>query len=94
MFSLQFELLQCSEFDLMLFKEISYLANLQVLLLDNNKLSTIPAGVLEMHQLQELSLNDNLIREVPVAVQRLTSLRILSMARNQIDGVLPMEVAH
>jgi Leucine-rich repeat (LRR) protein len=73
-------------------KEISYLANLQVLILDNNMLNIFPEVVLEMPHLAELSLNDNKIQEIPVGIQKLTNLKMLSIAGNRISGVLPIEV--
>jgi len=59
---------------------------LQILLLDGNKLSEIPA--LKMQRLVELSLNYNMIRHVPSkSLLHLMSLKKLSLRGNNIENI-------
>lgn len=62
------------------------LPSVRRLLLDDNRLTTIPRGVLRCHRLQVLSVERNLIRDVPDDIGQLEELTTLSLAGN--DGVV------
>ena len=68
-------------------------ANITNLYLGSNKLSTFPAGLLQMTQLQCLHLEKNQLKTLPPEIHRLRELRELDVSGNELVE-LPRELGH
>ncbi|XP_068432217.1 leucine-rich repeat-containing protein 69 isoform X1 [Clinocottus analis] len=68
---------------------ISGIANLSVLLLNNNSIDRLPAELRALRCLAELNLGNNALKEVPAVLGHLESLKKLYLFSNQIKAVPP-----
>lgn len=63
----------------------------QMLILGNNDIKVIPAGIGKLSNLQHLSLNNNQIKVIPSEIGQLSNLQILNLRNNMIT-VIPSEI--
>lgn len=56
----------------------------QVLALDGNRISQVPAAIGQLSRLESLALSDNLLTELPPALGRLPRLRQLLVSQNRL----------
>lgn len=63
----------------------------QVLALDGNRISQLPASIGQLSRLESLALSDNLLTELPPALGRLARLRQLLVSQNRLAR-LPHEL--
>lgn len=64
---------------------------LQVLLLSNNKLTSLPKEIGKMSLLTELDASGNQITQLPMTIGDLFNLRALNLKNNQL-GLLPLRM--
>ncbi len=71
-------------------EDIFKLKELRYLILDSNKISSIPPQIAELHKLKCLSFSTNNIKELPSEIGSLSELRYFYVDHNQLS-VLPPE---
>jgi hypothetical protein len=71
--------------------EISQLAQLQTLYLQDNQLTVLPLEIGQLTQLQVLNLYDNQLSALPPEIGQLTQLEVLYLGNNQLT-TLPRSV--
>lgn len=69
--------------------EIFKLKQLRILILDSNKILTIPNRINELENLLYLSIGNNSINEIPLTLGNLTKLRFLYLNNNNISFLPP-----
>jgi len=74
--------------------EIGDLENLEELDLRNNKLIRLPKTIGKLKNLEVLRLNDNHLKELPSQIGMLENLKFLYIGKNDIQGGLPVAIAH
>jgi Leucine-rich repeat (LRR) protein len=67
---------------------IRYFQNLQVLILDNNQIASLPACLAQL-PIVELSLNNNWFISLPEVILQMKSLKKLSFFENHIEALPP-----
>lgn len=71
--------------------EIVQLANLQSLILENNKLTAIPSEISQLTKLREINLSGNQLTVVPPEISQLTNLKSLVLSDNKLV-ILPARI--
>ncbi|OLY81935.1 Adenylate cyclase [Smittium mucronatum] len=71
----------------------NFLINLQVLNLENNRISDLPSSLANLENLVDLSLRNNQFKTFPKILTRMSSLKILDISYNLIDSI-PDSVSH
>ncbi len=69
--------------------EMAQLTSLEVLNLNNNRLSTLPDNFGELKSLLKLELNENEFEELPASITGLTNLEVLEVNDNQLESLTP-----
>ena len=67
------------------------MTKLQLLLLDGNKLTELPAEIGDLKELRVLSVRDNQLVALPTSIQRMTILEELYLHENKLTE-LPAEI--
>ncbi|PSC75573.1 plant intracellular Ras-group-related LRR 7-like [Micractinium conductrix] len=68
---------------------LRHLTNLRVLVLDGNRIASLPPWIGELGKLETLSLSDNTLVQLPAGVGALTSLRQLLLSQNRLRALPP-----
>jgi len=66
------------------FSGVKNFTRLTKLMIDNNRLTSVPREILEIPRLQELILTDNQLTQLPDELIQLTSLQKLNVDNNQL----------
>jgi len=64
--------------------------DLEVLLLDENRLTNIPPVIGKLEELKILSIADNNLTDIPLVIGKLEELKILSVADNNLTDIPPV----
>ena len=78
------QMIDLSQNQLISFPDITYLARLFKLYLNNNKIKEIPRDIIMMPKLKELSLRNNQIKSIPDRVGDLCMLTLLDLDENPL----------
>ena len=71
---------------------IQRLTKLEVLVLDGNKLTELPAEIVDLRELRGLMMVNNQLLGLPTSIQRLTKLEVLFLNGNKLTE-LPAEIS-
>lgn len=71
--------------------ELSRFTKIKKLIVNDNKISTLPPDLFKVQSLMWLHLNKNLITSVPAEIKNLTNLEMLSVGENNLSEI-PSEV--
>ena len=63
--------------------------DMQTLLLDHNRLDSVPSAICQLPQLEALVLSSNAITQLPGAISQLTALSQLKLNQNQLSQLPP-----
>jgi Leucine-rich repeat (LRR) protein len=63
--------------------------DMQTLLLDHNRLVSVPSAVCQLPQLEALVLSSNAITQLPGTISQLTALSQLKLNQNQLSQLPP-----
>lgn len=66
--------------------------DMQVLVLDNNRLSSLPTDIGLLQRLEKLSVSNNALTSLPTSTKQLHHLRVLDVSSNRL-AILPEAVA-
>ncbi len=60
---------------------------INIVILHNNNLTSIPKSIGKLSNLQELDLNDNNLTSLPESIQMLTKLQSLNLSDNNLMNI-------
>ena len=66
---------------------LSYLGNLQILILTDNALTSLPADIGELTELRVLEASNNQLSSLPASLAQLTKLKTVDLSRNCLSDV-------
>ncbi len=62
---------------------------MQVLVLDNNQLTSLPSDIGQLSRLEKLSVKENALVTVPVSIKQLQKLSVLDLSANSLSELTP-----
>ena len=74
---------------LLSYSVVQSLVSFQVLQVDSNRLSELPASLGALTKLEVLDASNNKLRSLPASLSSLTKLRLLNVSRNRLAALPP-----